>query len=113
MGLGGFSFDVIPSLFLHLLPGEVEIILCSALWHPEATQFVPCIPWAASPLLGHGEKQIICSLRAKQGRGEERAGAYTRLHGTGCARDSFYRWLVCFAGEAIQKKNKLWGEKGP
>lgn len=61
---------------------------------------------AGQPLssLGHGKKEIICSLRAKQGRAGKRAAAHTDLRGIGRAQYSFLSgWRVLY-GELIQKE---------
>lgn len=55
--------------------------------------------------LGHGKKQIICSLRAKQGWAAERAGADTDPRGTGSVH--LFGWLVCFVGGIDAKRKHL------
>lgn len=102
LGSGEFSFKIIPLLYLHL-PEEMAIISSSALWDPRDTKFANVSTGQPLSLLGHGKNQIICSLRAKQGRAGERAVTHTDLHGIGRSQYILY-------GELIEKE-RPWKRK--
>ena len=107
---GEFSFNVIPLIYLHLLPGEGKIVPSSALQDPKDTQFAhviaPCVCWAASLLPGSWQKTDYLQFEGKMREGWRKGGGSHRPAWYRQGSMQLFGWLACFVwGIDSERKN--------